>query len=80
MGRLGLVAKGRTTQDEFLLGVFDQVGEVRCTAGELADPWLAGQAGNMRLEVRIDDRGVELFTLADASGLVSKRHAYPFYL
>src|SRR3990167_3052413 len=76
----GLVAKGRTPQDEFLLGVFDQVGEVRCTAGELADPWLASQAGNVRLEVRIDDRSVELFTLADASGLVSKRHAYPFYL
>ena len=80
MGRLGLMAKRRPAQNEFLLRVFQQVGEVRCPAWELADLWLTTQARNMGLEVAVDDRGVELFAVADTGGLIIKRHAYPFYL
>ncbi|MCY1366902.1 hypothetical protein D9M69_538120 [compost metagenome] len=78
MGRLGLAAERRAAQDELLLRVFDQVGQVGGAAGELADPRCAVEPGNVSLEIRIDCRGIEFFTFADASGLVSKRHTYPF--
>ncbi|MNN78421.1 hypothetical protein D3C81_1949800 [compost metagenome] len=80
VGGLGLVAERRTAQDEFLFRVFQQVGQVRRTARKLADRRCAAQAGNVRLEVRIDQAGIEFFARADAGGLVSKRHAYPFCL
>ncbi|MNR50752.1 hypothetical protein D3C85_1703180 [compost metagenome] len=60
--------------------VFQQIGQVRGAAWKLADARLAGQAGDMRLEVRIDGGGVEFFAITDAGGLISKRHAYPFCL
>ncbi|MNE77876.1 hypothetical protein D3C80_1742300 [compost metagenome] len=74
------MAKRRATQDEFLLGVFQQVGQVRRATGKLADLRYAGQAGNVGLEVRVDQVGIEFFTVAHAGGLISKRHAYPFCL
>jgi hypothetical protein len=74
------VAKRRPTQDEFLLGVFEQVSQIRRAARELADLRQTAQACNVRLEVWIDQAGVELFAGADTGGLVSKRHAYPFCL
>ena len=61
MRRLGLVAERRTAQDELLLRVLDQVGQVGSAARELADPGFAAQAGNVGLEVGVDDAGVELF-------------------
>ncbi|MCY1183035.1 hypothetical protein D9M73_236230 [compost metagenome] len=78
MSRLGLVAEGRATQYEFLPRVLQQVGQVRGAAGELADPRLSLQAGDMRLEIGIDDGSVEFFAFAAADGLVGQRHVGPF--
>jgi hypothetical protein len=41
--------------------VFQQVGQVRRAAGELADLRRAAQARNVRLEVGIDQAGIEFF-------------------
>ncbi|MCY1349308.1 hypothetical protein D9M69_354910 [compost metagenome] len=80
VGGFGLAPEGRAAQHELLAGVFQQVGQVRGAAGELADARGAFQAGDVGLEVLVDDGGVELFAFADAGGLISKRHAYPFCL
>ncbi|MCY1447071.1 hypothetical protein D9M71_636740 [compost metagenome] len=80
VGGLGLAAKGRTAQHEFPVGVFQQVGQVGSAARKLADARRTGEAGDIGLEVRVDNGGVELFAFADAGGLISKRHAYPFCL
>ena len=80
VGRLGLVTERRTPQDELLLRVLDQVGQIGRTAGKLADSGFAAQAGDVSLEIGIDDGGVEFFACADAGGLVGERHAYPFCL
>ncbi|MNF68534.1 hypothetical protein D3C84_503940 [compost metagenome] len=80
VGGLRLAAEGRAAQHELMAGVFQQVGQVGGATGELADTRAAFQAGDMALEVLVDDGGVELFAFADAGGLISKRHAYPFCL
>ncbi|MNF58501.1 hypothetical protein D3C84_400580 [compost metagenome] len=77
MGRLGLVAKGWPAQHELLPRVLQQVGQVRGAARKLADHRLAFKAGNMRLEIGVDQAGIKLFAGANTGGLVSKRHAYP---
>ncbi|MNP41893.1 hypothetical protein D3C76_1356200 [compost metagenome] len=58
--------------------VLQQIGQVRGAAGELADPRCALQAGDVLLEIGIDNGGVEFFAFAAADGLVGKRHAGPF--
>jgi hypothetical protein len=65
MGGLGLVAKGRATQHEFLARVFQQVGQVGRATGKLADRGRAAQARNMSLEVGIDQAGIKFFTWAN---------------
>ncbi|CRS20361.1 hypothetical protein PAERUG_P48_London_17_VIM_2_01_13_05483 [Pseudomonas aeruginosa] len=78
VGRLGLVAEWRATQDELLARILDQVGQVGRATGELADLRGAFEAGDMGFQVRVDDGGVEFFAGADASGLVGQRHGVPF--
>ncbi|MNR10666.1 hypothetical protein D3C85_1269290 [compost metagenome] len=80
VGGLGLVAKRRPTQHELLTGVLEQVRQVRSATGKLTDPWQTAQAWNMRLEVRVDQAGIEFFAGANTGGLVIQRHAYPFCL
>lgn len=80
MGRLGLVAKRRAPQHEFLAWVFEQVSQVRRATGELADVNRAAQARNVGLEVGIDQAGIKFFAWANLGRLVVKRHAYPFCL
>lgn len=80
VGGLGFVAKWRAAQHEFLARVFQQVSQVGCATGELADLDRAGKARNMRLEVGIDEAGIKFFAGANLGRLVVKRHAYPFCL
>ncbi|MNJ58918.1 hypothetical protein D3C77_545770 [compost metagenome] len=77
VGRLGLVAERRTAQDELALGVLHQVRQIGRAAGELTDLRRAGKTGNVRLQIRVDDSGIEFFAGADLGGLIGERHAFP---
>lgn len=59
-------------QDEFLVWIFDQVGQVGCVIGELVDFWGVFEVGDMGFQVWVDDGGVEFFVGVDVSGLVSQ--------
>ncbi len=59
VSRLGLLPKWRAAQHEVPAGVADQVGEVGGPPGKLADARQAVQAGDVGLEVRVDDGRVE---------------------
>jgi|GEM_PF-3908063 len=80
VGRLGLVTKRRATQHKFLVGVFQQVSQVRRATRELADFDGTAQARNMSFEVGIDQAGIKFFAWANLGRLVVQRHAYPFCL
>ncbi|MNP14292.1 hypothetical protein D3C76_1066070 [compost metagenome] len=76
VGRLGLVAERRPAQYKVAARVADQVGEVGGAARELADARQAIQAGDVGLEVRVDDGRVEFFAGAYLGGLIGERHAF----
>ncbi|MNT89785.1 hypothetical protein D3C72_2305780 [compost metagenome] len=71
------MAKRRATQDELALRVLHQVRQVRRATGELTDARRTTEAGNVCLQIGVDDRGIEFFAGADLGGLVSERHAFP---
>ncbi|MNN32975.1 hypothetical protein D3C81_1467120 [compost metagenome] len=79
VGRLGLLPERWTAQHEVAARVADQVGKVGGAARELADARQAIQAGDVGLEVRVDDSRVEFFAGAYLGGLVGERHAFSLF-
>jgi hypothetical protein len=80
MGRLGFMAKRWAAQHQFVAGVLDQVREVGCATGELADAGLTAKPRDVGLQVRVNLAGVEFFARADTGRRVGERHGYLFCL